>query len=111
MLAGGLPRATHAQGAWPPIDGTLTVVNDGPGDQVDPHVSGELVSYTASIPHSAEMRYHNLRTGVDASIPTNGGLDFLSDISGSTTRHCSITIGGLHSNRQTTSMYRHSYSR
>ena len=94
MLAGGPPRLTHAQEAWPPIDGTRIVVNDRPGDQTDPHVSGELVSYTASIPGSAEMRYHNLRTGADANIPTNGGLDFLSDVSDSTIVYTHVSSDG-----------------
>jgi Tol biopolymer transport system component len=84
MLAGGLPPITHAQDAWPLIDGTLTAVNDGPGDQTDPHVSGDVVAYTSSVAGEVEIRYHNLRTGADAGIPNNGGADFNPDISGST---------------------------
>lgn len=68
----------------PPITGTLSTVNDGPGDQTDPHVSGDWVAYTSELNGTSEIRYHHLTDSTDAAIPSNGGLDFLSDISGST---------------------------
>ena len=41
---------------------TTQVVDDGPGNQTDPHVSGDLVSYTSGINSttSTEVRYHDL---------------------------------------------------
>ena len=68
----------------PPITGTTSTVNDGPGDQTDPHVSGDWIAYTSEVNGTSEIRYHNLADTTDAAIASNGGLDFLSDISGST---------------------------
>ncbi|MCY1079389.1 TolB family protein [Archangium lansingense] len=65
-----------------PLTGRSQVVNDGPGDQTDPHVSGPLVAYThQSSISSSEIRYHDLLTGVDLSIPSEGGYDALADVS------------------------------
>lgn len=68
----------------PPINGTRRVVNGGPGDQTDPHVSGALVAYTNEGRGTSEIRYHDLETGADAAIPNNGAFDFVSDVSGNT---------------------------
>ncbi|MBZ4421712.1 hypothetical protein [Myxococcus sp. RHSTA-1-4] len=67
-----------------PISGTRTVVNGGPGDQTDPHVSGPLVAYTNESGGRSEIRYHDLVAGRDAAIPNNGAFDFVSDVSGDT---------------------------
>ncbi len=68
-----------------PLTGRTQVVNTGPGDQTDPHVSGALVAYThQSSLSSSEIRYHDLLTGVDQAIPTEGAYDALADISGNT---------------------------
>ncbi|HZI05799.1 MAG TPA: hypothetical protein VEZ71_17345, partial [Archangium sp.] len=66
-----------------PLTGKSQVVNNGPGDQRDPHVSGALVAYThQSSLFSSEIRYHDLLTGEDQAIPTEGGFDSLADLSG-----------------------------
>lgn len=67
-----------------PINGTPKVVNGGPGDQTDPHVSGPLVAYTNEVRGTSEIRYHDLLTDADAAIPNNGAFDFVSDVSGGT---------------------------
>ncbi|WP_205520332.1 TolB family protein [Pyxidicoccus caerfyrddinensis] len=67
-----------------PITGTPKVVNAGPGDQTDPHVSGPLVAYTNEVRGTSEIRYHDLTTEQDAAIPNNGAFDFVSDVSGGT---------------------------
>ncbi|REG24972.1 hypothetical protein ATI61_11335 [Archangium gephyra] len=68
-----------------PLTGRTQVVNDGPGDQTDPHVSGALIAYShQSSLSSSEIRYHDLLTGEDQAIPTEGGYDALADISGHT---------------------------
>ena len=61
--------------------GTTTTVNAGNGDQLDPHVSGPIVSYT-NVP-GAEIRYYDFATGLDQAISHGGIEDSLSDVSGS----------------------------
>jgi hypothetical protein len=72
----------HAQSR--PIHGRWKVVNAGPGDQTDPHVSGPLVAYTSEAQGTSQIRYHNLDTEHDAPIPNGGAFDFVSDVSGRT---------------------------
>ena len=58
-----------------PID-----INLNPGDQFDPHVSGDWVSYTSDL----RIRYYNFATGTDAEIPPGSGVDdLLAGVSGS----------------------------
>lgn len=67
-----------------PINGvtpTLTsvTVNNGAGDQYDPHVSGEWASYTSDL----SIGYYSFATNTDAVIPLGiSARDLLSDISG-----------------------------
>jgi hypothetical protein len=59
------------------------VINNGPGDQTDPHVSGDLASYTDGNVNSS-VRYFRFSTALDQAIPTPTGVsDSLSDVSGS----------------------------
>lgn len=83
LIAGlaSIPFAGLAQ--TPVIIGSAQVVNAGPGDQSDPHVSGSLVAYTSVEDGRSLIRYHELVTGSDASIPNHGTTDLLSDVSGS----------------------------
>ncbi|MGA9521297.1 MAG: hypothetical protein WBV82_07525 [Myxococcaceae bacterium] len=85
MLAILLPVAAVSQTATQPaLIGTAHTVNDGPGSQSDPHVSGEFVAYTSEHQGTSEIRYHDLTTGADLEVPHGiGDYDFLSDISGS----------------------------
>lgn len=79
------PAIAAAGGAgYLKLQGTTQVVNDGPGDQTDPHVSGALVAYTSESRGTSEIRYHDLTCGADQGIPNEGAFDFVSDISGST---------------------------
>ena len=68
---------------WTVIGGTTMVINAGPGDQLDPHISGALVTYASIVSGASEVRYYDLLTGADQSIPADGGLDYLPDMSGS----------------------------
>jgi Tol biopolymer transport system component len=79
-------------GTTPPLS-TVTV-NNGPGDQSDPHLSGSLVTYTSALSGDSEIRYHDLADATDAAIPTNGGLDFLPDVSGTTVVYTHLTSAG-----------------
>jgi hypothetical protein len=78
-----------AQGVVPVPGGPLTVnvvtVNDDPGGQTDPHVSGDWVSYTDN--SASGIRFQNLDMGTasDRLIPPpDGFFDSLSDINGAT---------------------------
>lgn len=68
-----------------PVNGTpptLTpvTINNGAGDQFDPHISGDWVSYTSDL----SIRYYSFATNTDAAIPMGtSSRDMLSDISGS----------------------------
>src|SRR5437764_12081768 len=50
-------------GTTPPIN--FVTINAGPGDQTDPHISGDLVSYSDGM----FIRYYNFSTNTDAQIP------------------------------------------
>ncbi|HEX8435349.1 hypothetical protein [Archangium sp.] len=84
-LACLVPALAFAQNAGFPLRGKSLVVNNGPGDQTDPHVSGPVVAYTHQLSlSSSEIRVHDLVTGEDQAIPTEGGYDSLADVSGDT---------------------------
>jgi Thrombospondin type 3 repeat/FIMAH domain len=63
-------------GAVTPVNGgnaggTLVTINNDPGDQNDPHVSGSLVSYTSTNTFSGDQRihYYDFASGVDLVVP------------------------------------------
>lgn len=74
-----------AQSVVVPVMGTTptltpVTINSSPGDQSNPHVSGDWATYTSD----NAIRYYNFSTGVDAQIPLGlSAQDLLSDISGS----------------------------
>lgn len=80
MLAALLPGGSAAAAT----DGVIIPVSSAPGDQSDSHISGNLIAYTNEDGNGSEVRYHDLATGIDQSVPhgTPGSLDFLPDISG-----------------------------
>ena len=57
-------------------------INNGPGHQTEPHVSGNLASYTDS---ATTIRYFDFLTGTDFAVPSvaPGERDTLSDVNGS----------------------------
>jgi hypothetical protein len=92
MTAGSLPLSAQdivlVIGLTPTL--TTQIVNAGPGDQTDPHVSGDWASYTSderftNILHPiVSVRYYDFSTNTDAQIPTGSSArDMLSNISGS----------------------------
>jgi hypothetical protein len=91
VLAAPAALATTT-GTTPPLS-TITV-NNGPGDQSDPHLSGSLVTYISALSGDSEIRYHDLADASDAAIPTNGGLDFLPDVSGTTVVYTHLSSVG-----------------
>jgi hypothetical protein len=68
----------------PPPPGQFVVVNNGPADQSDPHVSGNLVTYSNSDGTNFTIHYFDLVTNTDRVVPNSGSFDFLPDVSGST---------------------------
>jgi hypothetical protein len=65
----------------PPLTVTPVTINNSSGDQTDPHVDGDLVSYTDSA--TSQMRYYRFSTSVDAAIPFGASIvDILSGVSG-----------------------------
>src|SRR5579871_6018050 len=75
-----------------PLTGTTTVVNNGPGDQSDPHVSGNLCAYSDAQTNAFTIRYHDLSANTDNGVPQPAGaLDFLSDINGNTIAFTRVT--------------------
>lgn len=82
VALGGLTPAL-AQTVVPINSTPLTLIpvtiNNGPGDQTDPHVSGDLAAYTSD----AAIRYYQFTTAADAQIPMGSSArDLLSDVSG-----------------------------
>jgi Tol biopolymer transport system component len=92
VLATPIPAAAVTTGTLPPT--TPQVVNNGPGNQTDPHVSGDLVSYTSEVAPTVntEIRHHDLATGSDTAISNSGFQDFLSDVSGNTIVFTRVTL-------------------
>jgi hypothetical protein len=87
LLAGtlGFFSAGPAQAqSTPSLTGTNVTVADGAGDSMDPHVSGDWVSYTNNGTGSSEIDYYNLATAQSGSIDNYSGNDTLSGISGTT---------------------------
>jgi Thrombospondin type 3 repeat len=66
------------------VGGSLVAVNNGTGDQTEPHVSGNLVAYTDKDYFVAGSRIHyfDLGTGIDHVVPAGAteDSDDLSDV-------------------------------
>lgn len=86
MISAGSARAiTPATGG--DVSGTTIAINNGPADQSEPHVSGDLAVYT----HKQELfttgtiRYFDFLTGLDNAVPGGapGDSDVLADVNGS----------------------------
>ena len=67
----------------PFLESTAEIVNNGFGNQTNPHVACNLVSYTLDdFQGSSTVHYKDMTTGADNIVPGNE-VDLLSDISGS----------------------------
>ncbi len=83
VALGLLPAIALGQVTYgPALTGTTSVVNNGPGDQTDPHVSCDSVAYTSDVAGSSQIRYHDVRVNTDNAVPNNGAFDSLSDVNG-----------------------------
>ncbi len=81
-----LPGKAAGQQQITPVNGgqvtsPRVVINNGPGNQTEPHVSGNLATYTDG---GARIRYFDFLTGIDAAVPAGsaGDQDTLSDVNG-----------------------------
>jgi hypothetical protein len=87
-VALALPAAASAADMTPvgtvDVSGSVVAVNNGPGDQLDSHVSGNLVSYTDFSGTNPVIRYHDLAADTDNAIPGGSDFDVVSAIRGST---------------------------
>ena len=94
MAAGSAGAVTPASGG--DAGGTLIAINAGPGDQTEPHVSGDLAVYTNNDTRSSTIHYFDFGTYVDAVVPGGalGENDFLSDVSGSRIVFSRTKVGG-----------------
>jgi len=90
-----VPRSVVLQTATVPmLAGTFQPVDAGLGDQFDPHVDCNLVSYTSDDLHGREeIRYFDFSTNTDHVIPGNGA-DSLSDVSGGRIAFTEANISG-----------------
>jgi hypothetical protein len=82
--------ATGTAGAIVPANGgdasgTTTTINNGLGDQTEPHVSGDLAVYTnKDYVNGSMIHYFDFITGLDRVVPAGapGDSDNLSDVDG-----------------------------
>jgi hypothetical protein len=65
------------------VAGAPILINTSPGNQTDPHVSGDVAAYTDESGGSGVIRYHDFLTMAPGSIQTPlGSTDQLSDVNG-----------------------------
>ncbi|MDC0708133.1 hypothetical protein POL68_06600 [Stigmatella sp. ncwal1] len=82
VLLSVLPGVALAGGMGAPLSGLRRVVNSGPGNQFEPHVSGSRVVYTHKAQGMSEVRWHELSTGQEGTIPGSSAYDVVADVSG-----------------------------
>jgi len=65
------------------VAGTPIIINSAPGNQTDPHVSGDIVAYTDESGGFGVIRYYDfLTTGAGAVLTPLGSTAQLSDVDG-----------------------------
>ena len=85
VCIGMLPIGAAAQQSVTPVNGgqvtsPLVLINNGPGNQTDPHVSGNLATYTDG---GTTIRYFDFLTGANLAVPAGApGQNTLSDTNG-----------------------------
>src|SRR3954462_2225138 len=84
-----------AQDNTPPtLVGSFSVVNNGPGNQTNPHVACDLASYTNDdFQGASTIHYWNFTTSTDHMVPGNQ-VDLLSDVSGNRIAFTEVTLDG-----------------
>ena len=78
----------------PMLQGTFQTINNGPGNQTNPQIDGNVVSYTNDdFQGSSTIHYRDFSTGMDNIAPGNA-LDLLSDVSGSRIAFTQVEAAG-----------------
>ena len=78
----------------PFLQSTAEIVNNELGNQTNPHVDCNLVSYTLDdFQGSSTVHYKDVTTGADTIIPGNQ-VDLVSDISGARVAYTEVTFNG-----------------
>src|SRR5262249_48799857 len=79
-----IPAGAEQQAVPPPpilVTAPVVTTNNSPGDQTDPHVRNDLVSYT-DIP-AGSIRYNRFSTGANTVVPAlSAAFNVLSDVNG-----------------------------
>lgn len=88
LLDSAAIASTTAPGGGPTLS-----IDDRAGNQVDPHISDTLVSYTSQAGSNTEIRYHDLATGAHGAIPGTG-QDLLSGVFAGTVVFTRFVLGG-----------------
>lgn len=71
--------------------GNKVTISAGIGEQVDPHMDGDLVAYTDE--SSAQIRFYSFLTSLDQEVPgSSAGLDSLPDVLGTRISFSHITV-------------------
>src|SRR5215831_19021802 len=79
-----------------PLTGSFQAINNGPGDQTNPHVECNLLTYTNDdFMGRSTIHYHDLSTNNDNEIPGDD-VDLLSDVSGSRVAYTEVDYPGDH---------------
>jgi hypothetical protein len=90
MSAGTAQVVTPVDGGA--AGGTVLTINDGPGTLTEPHVSGNLATYSDE--DTGRIRYYEFLTSVDSPIPAPPGtIDTQGDVSGSRIAFIRMTNG------------------
>ena len=84
-----------------PVNGTPptlipVTINNSPGDQFDPHVSGDWATYSSELNNGTPrtVRYYSFPSNTDAQIPLgSSAVDLLPDVSGSKIVFSRVIIG------------------
>ena len=94
VTAGSAGAVTPANGGG--AGGTTLAINNGFGDQTEPHVSGDLAVYTNTSGGSSTIHYFDFSTSADSTVPVGapGESDFLSDVAGNRIVFSRSMLGG-----------------
>jgi hypothetical protein len=91
-LSGSATYTVSAQA--PALVGSFTVVNNGPGNQYNPHVACDLASYTNDdFQGSSTIHYYDFASNTDHVVPGNQ-VDLLSAVAGTRIAFTEVTFDG-----------------
>jgi hypothetical protein len=92
LLPAGTAGAEEPPTAAVEVEPVLTA--GGPGNQTDPHLSGELLVYIERIGTGSTVRWHDLSDDSSGTVDNAGHHDALPDVSGSLVVFRRVSIDG-----------------